>query len=345
FTPEEVTATVLGQLRASAEAALRETITGAVLAYPSHFNEAQRQGLRDAARQAGLTLYQCVSEPAAAQLAYDAALTHAALAGTDVNRLLIDLGGNSLRVHAYAVRGGLYTRLASQQANGLGGRALDRALAAHLQREFERRHRIDLSDRPRSIAKLVLACEATRRSLGMRQSAPCSVESIADGMDLNVNVHRAVFESAVAPIVQQCMAVIDAVLAEAGWTATADEENAKVRTSGPDEVLLLGGASRLPVFQSRLRARFTRPETRIRTEVEPDEAVALGCAVQAGLIAECPELCPVSVSAASDPIVDALQEDLSPAAVPHLAHAVGVLDANQVFHVVLPAGTPLPTKR
>ncbi|RKP27011.1 heat shock protein 70 family, partial [Syncephalis pseudoplumigaleata] len=289
YTPEQVVAVVMRQLRASAESALGRAVTGAVLAYPAHFSSVQRAGLCRAAQMAGLAVYQAVSEPAAAQLAFDASA-----APGDVNRLVIDMGGTTFRVHAYAIRGGLYSRLASRTEANLGGRALDRALAGQLQRDFTRRHRIDLSDRPRSIAKLILACEATRRILGVRPSAPCSVESIADGIDLNVNVHRAVFDTAIAPLVQRCMAVISDVLAQAGWSVEGANDRAR-----PHEVLLLGGASRLPLLHSQLNkllqtataATATSDDQpangaiKIRTDIEPDEAVALGCAIQASLLA------------------------------------------------------------
>ncbi|KAI9596284.1 heat shock protein 70 family [Syncephalis fuscata] len=338
YSPEQVTAIVLRQLRSSAESALGQSVSGAVLAYPAHFSPTQRAGLCKAAQLAGLAVYQVVSEPAAAQLAFDASVNRPTAASTDINRIIIDLGGTALRVHAYGVRGGLYSRLVSRNETGLGGRALDCALAAHLQREFTRRHRIDLSDRPRSVAKLVLACEATRRSLGMRPSAPCSVESIADGIDLNINVHRAVFDSAVAPLVQRCMDIVNEVLALVGWSK--DGANG---TQKPHEILLLGGASRLPLLHTQLNKLFaatseeqdkTNDQVIIRTEVEPDEAAALGCAIQAALLAN------TSAYASDD---YACLPGTS--TVPHLSQAIGIIDAADRFETIIPAGTPLPVKR
>ncbi|KAL1917932.1 uncharacterized protein VTP21DRAFT_3766 [Calcarisporiella thermophila] len=317
FTAGELATKFLQRLRESAEAYLGNPVSGAVLAVPAEFTDAQRVELTHAAENAGLKVLHVLHDTTAAMLAYG-------LSGKveDKTVVVADLGAHSFNVSVVASRGGLFTILGTAHEAGLGGAALDELLVNHFAAEFKKKTKIDISGNRKALAKLRAAAEITKRTLSSSASAPCSVESLAEGIDFHSTINRIRFEMMANRVLGKCTTVIDQVL-----------EKVELKPAQIDEVILVGGSARVPKFQAKLRDMFGLEEGKLRMEVEPDEAVAAGCAVQATLLMDMDK----------EAIEQITQPSMTKA--PHLTKPIGVVDVEGKFHVILKADTPLPVRR
>jgi molecular chaperone DnaK (HSP70) len=274
FTAKEISAKYLKHLRESAEAFLGNPITGAILSVPSYFTEEQREELKQAAADAGIKVIQLIHESAAAALAYGIGHNSSSKDPQDKTVVVCDMGAHSFDVTVLNVRSGIYSILATAHDTKLGGASFDENLLNHFTAEFKKKNKIDISDNKKALAKLRAACEVTKKSLSSANSAPCFVESLADGLDFHTTINRLRFEMLSKNVFSSALKVIEEVLNKSDLDA-----------SEVDEVIMVGGSSRIPKLSSKFREVFSHDNTKIRSELEPDEVVATGCAIQGSLVA------------------------------------------------------------
>jgi L1 cell adhesion molecule like protein len=327
-TVNEVTTKYLRKLKETAESYMGKTVTGAVISIPAHFAEVSKNALLETAKEAGFNKVIPISEPVAAALAFDNAAEEKANDTTDGKTdrqiLVVDLGGHQFNVTLLSANSGLYTVVTSLDDYKLGGVHFDEVLVNFVKGEFKRKTKSDISGNRRALGKLRNACEQTKRMLSQKDTAPCSIDSLYDGMDYHGPILRGRFEMLAEPLFQRCAELVLKALSES-----------EVQAANIDEVLLVGGSSRIPRFQAVIRSLF--PETtKIRTDVEPDEAVGMGAAAQANIV--------LTVESAG---VDFLKESAAKDVVElhQLQHSIGIEAADGSFAVLIPRRAPVPARR
>ncbi|KAI7873301.1 heat shock protein 70 family [Mucor mucedo] len=321
FSAQEVSAKFLRHIRESAEDFLGTPVNGAVMAVPSYFTDKQRAELTAAAEAAGIKVVQLVHESSAAALAYGIGQDASNKDPQDKTVVVCDLGGHSFDVTVLAVRSGMYTVLATAHNTKVGGATFDDLLIKHFSGEFQKKTKIDISSNKKALAKLRNAVEVTKKMLSSANSAPCFVESLAEGYDLHSNINRMRFELLSKGIFAQLQTVIAEVL-----------EKSQLDASEVDEVLLAGGSARIPKFALKIREVFGE-NTKVLSELEADEVVARGCAIQGSLISSFEK---EDIEAAIHPVVTLA---------PNTSKAIGVINAKGEFVTVIPRATALPTRR
>ncbi|CAG8442725.1 12309_t:CDS:2 [Acaulospora morrowiae] len=323
FTVKEITTKYIASLRESAENFLGQPVAGSVLAIPTYFDDSQREALRAATENAGLRVLQLINEPTAAALSYEIGQQP-----TSPNRyhdstiVILDLGSDSFDVTAMSIRSGMFTILGTKHDANLGGFAFDELLANHFASEFKRKTKIDVLQNKRAMVKLRSAVEAAKKTLSSNSTAPCSIESLAEGVDFHGTINRTRFEIMANRLFNRISEIIIEVL-----------KSNELESQLINEVILVGGASRIPKFQSKIREIFTNPDTVIRQELEPDEIVAYGCALQCSLIAD------LNVREISENF------DTTVTSTPHLSKPIGTVNAREKFVTIIPENTPLPVRR
>ncbi|KAI8809517.1 Hsp70 protein-domain-containing protein [Cladochytrium replicatum] len=309
YTAEEITTKYFKKLKETAESYIGGTVDGCVVSAPEVYPIAEPVATALAFENSKAAAAQKEDEPKAKSL--------------DKTILTLDLGGHQFNATLLRFSDGLYSVVASVDDIKLGGVQFDEILVNHCADEFRRKTKLDVRESRRALLKLRAACETTKRSLSRIDVAPCSVESLHEGMDFNSNVNRGRFEMLADSLFTRCKTTINNVLKESG--VSADEV---------DEVLLVGGSARLPKFQSVVKSIFAKEKTVVRTDVEPDEAIASGCAVQANIIVNTPYIDYSEVT-----------KDAKILTLPSLKYSIGLASADGGFVVVLPKGTPIPVKR
>lgn len=265
--PEEVSSYILNYLKDMAEKYLGEKVTDAVITVPAHFNDAQRQSTKLAGRLAGLNVLRVINEPTAAAIAY----------GIDKNHgkkriLVFDLGGGTFDVSLLDVDDNVFTVLATGGDTHLGGEDFDNLVTDHLAKEFNRKNKgLDVTTSQRAMKRLKAAAEVAKRTLSINASADIMVDSLYEGCDFSFTLSRALFERLCLSEFQKCMEPIRGVLADA-----------KCDKGQVDEIVLVGGSTRIPKIQKLLSDEFGGKS--LNNSVNPDEAVAYGAAVQAAAL-------------------------------------------------------------
>ncbi|POZ55662.1 Chaperone protein DnaK [Lysinibacillus sphaericus] len=269
YTPQEVSAMILQYLKGYAEDYLGEKVTKAVITVPAYFNDAQRQATKDAGKIAGLEVERIINEPTAAALAYG-------LDKQDVDQkvLVFDLGGGTFDVSILELGDGVFEVLATAGDNKLGGDDFDDAVIEYLVAEFKKENGIDLSKDKMAMQRLKDAAEKAKKDLSGVTSTQISLPFITAGeagpLHLEISLTRAKFDEITLPLVNRTVGPVRQALSDAGLS-----------TSEIDQVILVGGSTRIPAVQEAVRKETGKEPHR---GVNPDEVVAMGAAVQGGVL-------------------------------------------------------------
>ncbi len=312
FQPEEISSMVLTKMKEIAEAYIGEKVTEAVITVPAYFNDSQRQATKDAGMIAGLNVLRIINEPTAAAIAY----------GLDKKEeektvLIFDLGGGTFDVSLLSIDDGIFEVKSTAGDTHLGGEDFDNVLMKHFIEEFKRKHMKDLSDNNRSLRRLKTACERAKRGLSSSNSASIELESLYEGIDFFTNISRARFESLCMNLFQKCMSPITRVLQDAG-----------VSKNQVDEIVLVGGSTRIPKVQELLSSFFNGKE--LNKGINQDEAVAYGAAVQAAILS--------GGTSGSEKADEILLLDVAPL-------SLGIETAGGVMTKLIERNTTIPTKK
>jgi len=267
FAPEEISAMVLQKMRSIAEGFLGEEVQHAVVTVPAYFNDAQRQATKDAGQIAGLTVERIINEPTAAAIAY----------GLDKegegekNVLVFDLGGGTFDVTLLTIEGGVFEVQATNGDTHLGGEDFDQRVMKFMIKRFKKQHNKDISNDKKAIQKLRREVERVKRALSSQHQARLEIESFFDGVDFSETLTRARFEELNMDLFKKTLTPVAKVLQDAG-----------MKKNEVDEVVLVGGSTRIPKVQEMIKDFFNGKEP--SRSINPDEAVAYGAAVQGGIL-------------------------------------------------------------
>mgnify|MGYP000149629254 FL=1 len=269
YTPEQISAMILQKIKRDAEEYLGDEVEKAVITVPAYFNDRQRQATKDAGEIAGFEVERIVNEPTAAAMAYGLDDE------SDQTVLVYDLGGGTFDVSILDLGGGVYEVVATNGDNDLGGDDWDEAIIDYLADSFEAEHGIDLRDDRQALQRLTEAAEEAKIELSSRKEASINLPFIAatdEGpLNLEEKISRAKFESLTSDLIERTVDPTEQALSDAGYSK-----------GDIDEVILVGGSTRMPQVQEKVE-ELTGQEP--KKNVNPDEAVALGAAIQGGVLA------------------------------------------------------------
>ena len=268
YTPEQISAMILQKMKQDAEEYLGDEVEKAVITVPAYFSDAQRQATKDAGTIAGLEVDRIVNEPTAAAMAYGLDDE------SDQTVLVYDLGGGTFDVSILELGGGVYEVVATSGDNQLGGDDWDEAIINHLADEFEDEEGVDLREDRMALQRLKDAAEEAKIELSNRKETKINLPFVASDdsgpIHLETDLTRATFESLTEDLVERTMGPVDQAIEDAG-----------VDRSDVDEVILVGGSTRMPMIREAIEENLGQEP---RRDVNPDEAVAMGAAIQGGVL-------------------------------------------------------------
>lgn len=309
YSPQEISAMVLAKMKADAESYLGEKVTQAVVTVPAYFTDAQRQATKDAGRIAGLEVLRIINEPTAASLAYGLDKSDHA------HKIMVyDLGGGTFDVSVLEIGDGVFEVLATNGNNHLGGDDFDEIVMNWLADAFQKENNVDLRKDKMALQRLKEAAEKAKKELSSTQSTNINLPFItatADGpLHLNMDLTRAKFDQLTESLVNATVEPMRKAM-----------EDAKVSNSDIDQVILVGGSTRIPAVQAAVK-KMTGKEP--HKGVNPDECVAVGAAIQAGVL--------------SGEVHDVLLLDVTPL-------SLGIETLGNVFTKLIERNTTIPTKK
>jgi heat shock protein 1/8 len=311
FTPEEISAMILVKMKEVAEAYLGEKVTDAVVTVPAYFNDSQRQATKDAGLIAGLNVLRIINEPTAAAIAYGLDKN----AKDEKNVLIYDCGGGTFDVSVLTIDDGVFEVKSTGGDTHLGGSDIDNYLVQYLAEEFKKKNKKDLLDNKKAISRLKAAAERAKRTLSSSTSATIEIDALYDGIDFYTTITRAKLENLCSAFFKRCLDPLDLVLSDA-----------KMSKNQIHDIVLVGGTTRVPKIQEMLSSYFNGKE--LCRNINPDEAVAYGAAVQAAILS----------GVKDETTNNMILLDVTPL-------SLGVETAGGMMTVLIPRGTVVPTKK
>jgi heat shock 70kDa protein 1/2/6/8 len=267
FSPQEISAFILEKMKSIAESYLGKEVKNAVITVPAYFNDAQRQATKDAGAICGLNVLRIINEPTAAAISYG--LDNKS--DGEKNIIIYDVGGGTLDVTLLSIDDGIFEVKATSGDSFLGGEDFDHILMNHFIHEFNMKHKKDIRDSKRSMARLKNECERAKRSLSSSTQTHIEIDGLYEGIDFATTITRARFEQLNRSLFQKCLTCVEMVLSDSN-----------VSKSQIDEIVLVGGTTRIPKMQQMLSDFFGGKK--LCNSINPDEAVAYGATVQASLL-------------------------------------------------------------
>jgi heat shock protein 5 len=311
LSPEEVSAMILVKMKEVAEAYLGKEVKYAVVTVPAYFNDAQRQATKDAGVIAGLEVLRIINEPTAAAIAYGMDKKSG-----EKNIVVFDLGGGTFDVSLLTIDNGVFEVVSTAGDTHLGGEDFDQRLTEHFVKIFKKKNNgIDIKKDSRALQKLKQEVEKAKRDLSSVHQVKVTIEGIMDGIDFSETITRARFEELCADLFKKTLKPVEQVLDDAG-----------MKKAEIDEVVLVGGSTRIPKVQQLIKDFFNGKEP--NRGINPDEAVAFGAAVQGGILG----------GEQSEETKDILLIDVTPL-------TLGIETVGGVMTKVIPRGTVIPAKK